>query len=195
MITIPPTQAAASAVRVYGGCYKHSHCSSSGGLCWNGYQAEQLASRAGSVGGLAPPGHEPRCWLICCTYCTQFSVFPPPGDNPLPPLPAPAPKPHRHSSPTVGSTPQLNLPSLRAVLCCSGQSAFVMWDCNRACPFWFSDVGWPLQLILESPRDSWGPRIFLVTGMIHSNCISTDPSEVGVPQAPHLALSSASMLL
>lgn len=54
------------------------------GFCWNGYQGEPLASRAGSVGGLAPPGQEPSRWVICCTHCTQLSVLPPPRDDPLP---------------------------------------------------------------------------------------------------------------
>lgn len=66
---------------------------------------EQLASRAGSVGGLAPPGHEPRRWVICCTQTAPNSVLPPPRETPGPPSPG-------RPSPTSGST-ALSLPSLR----------------------------------------------------------------------------------
>lgn len=73
---------------------------------------EPLASRAGSVGGLAPPGHEPRRWVICCSYRTQFSVLPPPRETPCPPPPS---LPHCRVNSTQSPTLRHSLPLLSGI--------------------------------------------------------------------------------
>lgn len=135
---------------------------------------EPRACRAGSVGGLAPPGQEPRHRVICCTHCTQFSVLPPPRDDPLP-LPS-------HGDPPPQQGPHHSISCLSGTLCLCRLG--LEWSLPSLPDFLTGKEG-PSPLILESQRLLGTSRVISVTGVMNSNRISTKPSETGVPVTPY----------
>lgn len=130
---------------------------------------QRLASRAGSVGGLTPPGHEPSAGLFVAHTLHPILLF-----CHLPEM-TPSSASAQHPSPTAGSTP-LNLPSSQGLSLPfsseigmePGHPDFPMGDD----PLCFS----------RAPETPLGATwIVLVTGMMNSNSISTNPPKMGVP--------------
>lgn len=134
------------------------------GLCLNGYQGEPLASRAGSVGGLAPPGQEPKplgylLHTLHPTLCFATSQ----GPSPAPPparIPPPSQGQHLSSSPLSGGPPAAPV----------GGVGMELASC-------LSDGGRPSLSLSVSGAS----RVISVTGMMDSNCISIQPPRVGGP--------------
>jgi hypothetical protein len=198
MITTPPEPASAVGQKCLGDCLVSGRAATS--ICIVPQAAfSEMVTRlssspgAGAVGGLAPPGHEPRLWVIV-THCTwSLSVLPPPREDPLAPapkvsLPVLSQSQYHSISHLWGGWSEGDCPLMLKLL------AFVLWDCN---PAWSSDflMGTATSAYSRVPETLEASWVYLASGMMNSNCIFTTPPTTGLLSPPHLTLSSANMLL